>query len=318
MFSLTDDDLYAHLHDVLNYIDEPFADSSALAVFILSKQTRKFATVALSGDGADELLAGYNKHAAFLRSIAPGLKENVTKALMPLLQIAPQSRNSPLTNMVRQAIRFGEGLKLTLPERYWYWAAFVNEPGALKLFNETTRSKIAEDEYSSRKWNLLRHLSNGSNINELLLTDTTLVLPNDMLTKVDLMSMANSLEVRVPFLDYEVVNFVFSLPEEYKINQSIRKRILQDAFRDSLPLQLYNRPKKGFEVPLLKWFRREMKSMIMNDLLSDQFIQSQGVFDPVEINGLKRKLFSSNPGDVHARIWGLVVFQYWWKKYMLN
>lgn len=317
-FSLTNDDLYAHLHNILNYIDEPFADSSAIAVYILSKETRKHATVALSGDGADELLAGYNKHAAFLQSITPGYKENLVKALLPILKLAPQSRNSPLTNRIRQAIRFGEGLKLSLPERYWYWASFVREQDALNLFNEGTKSKVAGEEYASRKGDLLKYLSDQSKINDILLTDTTLVLPNDMLTKVDLMSMANSLEVRVPFLDYEVVNFVFSLPEEYKISKSIRKRILQDTFRDILPPQLYNRPKKGFEVPLLKWFRREMKSMIMDDLLSDQFIQSQAVFNPVEIKSLKRKLFSSNPGDVHARIWGMIVFQSWWKKYMLN
>jgi asparagine synthase (glutamine-hydrolysing) len=91
---------------------------------------------------------------------------------------------------------------------------------------------------------------------------------------------------------------------------------LQDAFRDILPAQLYNRPKKGFEVPLLKWFRKEMKSMIVDDLLSKKLIEEQGIFDYTEIEKLKAQLFSSNPGDVHARIWGLIVFQFWWKKYI--
>jgi asparagine synthase (glutamine-hydrolysing) len=135
-----------------------------------------------------------------------------------------------------------------------------------------------------------------------------------MLTKVDLMSMANGLEVRVPFLDYEVVNFLFSLPDDYKINGNIRKRILQDAFRDMLPAELYNRPKKGFEVPLLKWFRKEMRSMITDDLLSQKRIEQQGIFNYQEIDKLKQQLFSSSPGDVHARIWGLIVFQWWFKK----
>jgi asparagine synthase (glutamine-hydrolysing) len=143
-----------------------------------------------------------------------------------------------------------------------------------------------------------------------------LVLANDMLTKVDLMSMANGLEVRVPYLDYTLVDFAFSLPERFKINRGIRKRILQDAFRDILPRSLYNRPKKGFEVPLLKWFRGEMKTLITDDLLSEEFITHQGVFEYTEINKLKKQLFSPNPGDIHARIWGLIVFQWWWKKYM--
>jgi asparagine synthase (glutamine-hydrolysing) len=144
----------------------------------------------------------------------------------------------------------------------------------------------------------------------------SLVLANDMLTKVDLMSMANSLEVRVPFLDVDVVNFLFGLPDQFKIDASLRKKILQDSFRDLLPPELYNRPKKGFEVPLLKWLRTEMKSEIRDDLLSEKFILEQGIFEYSEIKKLRRKLFSLNPGDVHARIWGLVVFQVWWKKWM--
>ncbi|HEY8934165.1 MAG TPA: asparagine synthase-related protein, partial [Cyclobacteriaceae bacterium] len=102
----------------------------------------------------------------------------------------------------------------------------------------------------------------------------------------------------------------------YKINKSLRKSVLQDAYRDTLPAELYNRPKKGFEVPLLKWLRKEMKSEIMDNLLSQKFIEEQKVFYYPEIEKLKKQLFSSNPGDIHARIWGLVVFQSWWKKWM--
>jgi len=141
------------------------------------------------------------------------------------------------------------------------------------------------------------------------------VLPNDMLTKVDLMSMANSLEVRVPFLDHNVVEYVFSLPDDDKINRKIRKRILQDTFKDTLPTELYNRPKKGFEVPLLKWFQNEMKGLIMDDLLADKFIEQQNIFDLRAIQKIKKRLFSNNPGDVHAQVWALIVFQSWWKKY---
>jgi asparagine synthase (glutamine-hydrolysing) len=91
---------------------------------------------------------------------------------------------------------------------------------------------------------------------------------------------------------------------------------LQDAFKELLPPQLYNRPKKGFEVPLLKWFRNEMKSLIVDDLLSKKLIEEQGIFEYTLIEKLKKQLFSSNPGDIHARIWGLVVFQWWWKKHI--
>jgi asparagine synthase (glutamine-hydrolysing) len=317
VFSLTNDDLYKHIHDILNYLDEPFADSSAINVYILSKETRKHATVALSGDGADELLGGYNKHAAFLRLINKGWKENLATGLLPLMKALPQSRNNSFSNKIRQLVRFAEGAKLTSKERYWRWAGFATEGESIKLLNETVREKLVQTEYEARKNHSLRFIPENYSMNDILRSDVDMVLPNDMLTKVDLMSMAHGLEIRVPFLDYELVNFIFSLPSGYKINQDIRKRILQDSFRDMLPPQLYNRPKKGFEVPLLKWLRKEMKSIINDDLLSKTFIEEQGIFDVHEIEKLKTQLFSSNPGDIHARIWGLIVFQWWWKKYKI-
>jgi asparagine synthase (glutamine-hydrolysing) len=316
VFSLTNDDLYAHVRSILDYIDEPFADSSAIAVYMLSKETRKHATVALSGDGADELLAGYNKHAAAYRVLHPGLAENTVKSFAPLLKIFPQSRNNFLSNKVRQAIRFQQGAKLKSADRYWRWASFTEKDEALRLLNPALVSDEWLSEYANRRNIILQSIPDSESINDILLTDMHLVLANDMLTKVDLMSMANGLEVRVPFLDYHVVDFIFSLPDHYKIDRSLRKKVLQDAFRDILPAELYNRPKKGFEVPLLKWLRREMKSIIVDDLLSKDLIESQGIFNYSEIEKLKQQLFSNNPGDIHARIWGLVVFQWWWKKWM--
>ena len=105
------------------------------------------------------------------------------------------------------------------------------------------------------------------------------------------------------------------LPVVYKIDQGFRKRILKDAFREMLPSELYKRGKKGFEVPLLGWFRNELKDRIMNHWLSDELIREQGIFKPEAIKALKTQLFSNNPGEVHARIWGLIVFQQWYLRY---
>src|SRR5688572_2697369 len=317
-FSLSNNDLYAHLNSILDYLDEPFADSSAIAVYILSKETRKHATVALSGDGADEMLAGYNKHAAFNRIINSGWKENLVTSLNPLWKLFPQSRNSSFSNKFRQFSRFSEGMKLSSKDRYWQWAGYASKEETLLMLHPELRINMWLKDFFPRRKSILQSLPDQENINDILYADMNLVLPNDMLTKVDLMSMANGLEVRVPFLDYEFVNFIFSLPTEYKIKGSVRKRIVKDAFRDFLPKQLYNRPKKGFEVPLLKWFRNEMKSLIVDDLLSEKFIEEQDVFDYREIDKLKQQLFSPNPGDIHARIWGLIVFQWWWRKYMVS
>jgi asparagine synthase (glutamine-hydrolysing) len=314
VFSLGNDDLYRHLNDILHYIDEPFADSSAIAVYILSRETRKHATVALSGDGADELLSGYNKHAAHYRVMHQGLKEKFVLATGALWKMLPQSRNGFMSNKIRQLSRFAEGMKLSSKDRYWQWASITSKEDALKLLHPELRTNKWLSEYVQRRKNILQHIPDNETINDILYTDMQLVLPNDMLTKVDLMSMANGLEVRTPFLDVDVVNFAFSLPASYKINSKMRKRIVQDAFRKVLPAELYNRPKKGFEVPLLKWFRHEMKSLITDDLLSEKFIREQAVFDYTEIEKLKRQLFSSNPRDVHAQIWALIVFQSWWRR----
>ena len=315
VFSLTNEDLFEHLYKILDAIDQPFADSSAIPTYILSKKTREHVTVALSGDGADELFSGYNKHAAHLKAMGSGTLNQLFKAIAPALHYIPKSRNGALSNKIRQAEKFGAGLKFNQKERYWRWASLASEDKAFRLMHEKTRAELQHDEYRLGKLNLLRSIHSERDFNELLLTDMQLVLPNDMLRKVDLMSMAHGLEVRVPFLDYNIVNYVFQLPVESKINASMRKRILQDTFQDLLPTELYNRAKKGFEVPLLKWFRTSLKSLITDDLLSDRLIESQQIFDLTEIRRLKKQLFSINPGDATANAWALIVFQWWWKKY---
>ncbi|MBX0292148.1 asparagine synthase (glutamine-hydrolyzing) [Hymenobacter sp. HSC-4F20] len=317
VFSLTNQDLYDHIFDVLNYIDEPFADSSALAVYILSKRTREKATVALSGDGADELFGGYNKHMGEFQVRQGGFKAEAVTGLNLLWDILPKSRNSFFGNKVRQFQRFSRGMLSGPKDRYWDWASFASEKDARSLLSAASRRKVGKKLAEKRRKDLLEDLHADGDLNEVLLTDTKMVLPYDMLAKVDLMSMANSLEVRPPFLDPNVVRFAFSLPVSSKIDGKMKKKIVQDAFRPMLPEELYKRPKHGFEVPLLKWFRGELRPLIEDDLLSDGFIEAQGVFDVEAIRGLKRQLFSSNPGDVHARIWALIVFQWWWKKHMM-
>jgi len=141
------------------------------------------------------------------------------------------------------------------------------------------------------------------------------VLPNDMLYKVDLMSMAHGLEVRVPFLDHRLVEFVNKLPDRSKI-LGRTKRILRETFADIIPSSIIQRKKHGFEIPLSQWFKREMKTMIFDDLLEDDYIEDQGIFDPNMVGQLKKRFFSVNTGDSHATIWALVVFQHWFRKHM--
>ncbi len=312
VFKLTNDELYDNLHKVLDYIDEPFADSSALAVHILSMHTRKHVTVALSGDGADELLSGYNKHKAHYQAIHGGLRSSLIKMGYPLWRAMPKSRNGKASNIIRQLEKYASGLRLDVKERYWKWATLLSEEHANNLLNtQTLLNKL-----KIRKTEILKHMLRTQSISDVLYTDMQLVLVSDMLHKVDSMSMANSLEIRTPFLDHNLVDFSFSLHDSYKINSKMRKRILQDAYRNELPPEIYQRPKHGFEVPLIKWFQTELKDELFNNYLNDDFIQHQGIFNPIEIKKLKERLFSKNQGDIQAHLWALLVFQHWWRKYI--
>jgi len=312
VFSLRNKDLFAHLHDMLHYIDEPFADSSALAVNILCKETRKHATVALSGDGADELFGGYRKHEGEWKLRQGGIKASLVGLLGPVWETLPASRNSASGNLIRKLRKFSKGLKTNAADRYWHWCGYADETYLKSL---TAFSTNATEE-SLRRKHLSRFIGRTGDMNEMLLNDMHLVLPGDMLVKVDLMSMANSLEVRSPFLDYEVVDFAAGLPADYKISGLGRKRIVQDAFREILPTELYNRPKQGFEVPLLQWFRTDLKSWIFDELLEKKFVEQQGLFRFEGIAALRNQLESGNPGDATARIWALLVFQNWYRQWM--
>jgi len=312
VFSLTNDDLFQSLEHTLNYIDEPFADSSALAVNALSNETAKHVKVALSGDGADELFAGYNKHRGEFYSRQKGIKRFLIEKMKPILESMPKSRDSKLTNLFRKLHRFSEGSSLSQSERYWLWASLMNEADAANLMLK----KAKPDVYLKRKNQHLSILANSTDFNDVLFTDVKLVLLGDMLRKVDLMSMANSLEVRTPFLDHRLVDFAFTLPSQYKIDSKMTKRIVQDASKNILPAELYNRPKKGFEVPLLNWFNRELKSLIFDDLLSESFIKNQNLFNLSYVNNLKDQLTSINPKEAQGNIWALLVFNSWWKRYI--
>ncbi len=311
-FKISSEDLLNNMSHTLDYIDEPFADSSALAVDILSKLTRTKVTVALSGDGADELFSGYNKHSAHLRVMNAGLKEKMVAGFAPLWRVLPKSRNSKLTNTFRQLERFAEGYNLPDAERYWRWACIGDD----KYTSRLLKSRVNQNDFDDRKHFYLG--GNFSDMNGVLDADMHLVLQGDMLTKVDLMSMANSLEVRVPFLDHTVVDYVSCLPSSYKIDAHSRKKILRETFADFFPPELLSRRKHGFEVPLLKWFNNELWSMIDTDLLSRKFVDAQGIFNYEEIEYQKGRLRSNNVGDATAKIWALLVFQWWWKNNIEN
>jgi len=316
VFQFSEKQLLEQLHSTLDYLDEPFADSSAIAVNLLSRETRKHSTVALSGDGADELFGGYNKHKAWVLSLSG--KGSWSHNVLPALSWLPGSRSGLLGNKVRQARRYAEGIKLDPINRYWLWASLATRNEAVSLLSSDAKDRLHIETEAKIRTLLLTPLMSDESLMAHLLTDLSMVLPDDMLTKVDRMSMAHGLEVRVPFLDYKVAEFAFSLPDNFKNDGVRNKIILKEAFKGDIPSKILDRPKKGFEVPLLKWLRKDLKKLIANELLSPEFVREQNIFDEKEVSKLTKRLHSMNPGDAHARVYALVCFQWWWKKYMSN
>lgn len=313
VFSLSRKELLEEVEGMLSVLDEPFADSSALAVYVLCKRSRREVTVALSGDGADEYFGGYQKHLAEWGSRHVGAKEIGLSLVLPLLRLFPQGRALPLSNLLRRIIRYGEGLGLNNEERYLFWASISRPAQVLALLAPAIREQLSGKDPNEPLRHLTGDLLHEQGMNEVFQADMKLVLPGDMLVKADRMSMAQGLEVRVPFLDHELVEYVNSLPEQWKVDGRMRKKILQDTFRAFLPGELYNRPKKGFEIPLQSWLRKELRPLL-EDLTAPEFLIRQGIFEPGTVQQIKRKLRSYNPGDAPARLWALMVFQYWWRK----
>jgi asparagine synthase (glutamine-hydrolysing) len=315
-FKLTHTDLIDVFVKALSTFDEPFADSSAIPTFIVSRETREHVTVALSGDGGDELFAGYrsylgeywfSKYMLIPGLIREALFENIVFSL-------PDSRDSKILDYVRRLKKFIKGSKGSFPERLLAIKEIF--PGRFRnriLLNAAWNSNpVNEDPALNWIQNLLSRYR-GDRINTMLYSDFKDSLPGDMLTKVDWMSMKNSLEVRVPFLDHRVVELAFQMQGSLKLYKGKTKYILKETFKDLLPPSLLRRPKAGFEIPISRWLKTDLKFLI-DDYLSEQKIKDQGIFDYNIIHNLLYDHFRHKT-DTSWMLWNLIVFQFWYEKY---
>lgn len=309
VFTLTNDDFYEHVFNLLDHYGEPFADASQIPTYILSERTKRKVTVALSGDGADEIFAGYNKYLGEFKARENGTLAQMLKAANPILKRLPKNRSNFMGNKLRQLHRFSESMYRTPQERYWFLCSWRSELEAQHMLAPSW-NQVEQELYQARKKEIVSPIG-GKDMNDILYADMRMLLPNDMLQKVDSMSMANALEIRVPFLDHRVVDFGFSLPAEYKINNQMKKRVLQDAARTLLPPELYKRPKHGFDVPLARGYKTALKGWI-EELLDRDFVQEQGILNPEYTESLKSSVFGGLNFDQN-QVWAVLAFQHWWK-----
>ncbi|MFN6039652.1 MAG: asparagine synthase (glutamine-hydrolyzing), partial [Bacteroidota bacterium] len=309
-FYVDETEMLAELDNFLNSIDEPFADSSALNLYILSKKTKNFVKVVLSGDGADEIFAGYNKHRAIWLLNNSSFYNLIAKFGLLAGNIFPSSRNTAFSNTIRQLQKLGQIRSLGKKERYWRTASISSEIEVLERFKNP--SLFLEGRKSVET--LLKNLNENSTLNDYLLEDVKIVLEGDMLVKADRMSMCHGLEIRNPFLDYRLVEYALNLPEAFKLNKKQGKIILRETFKDIIPSELINRKKHGFELPLHRWLKNPLRERVEKIYFNRDFIEEQNIFKYDEILKIKQKLFSNNPGDTPAKTWAILVFNHWYMK----
>ncbi|MBW2490932.1 MAG: asparagine synthase (glutamine-hydrolyzing) [Deltaproteobacteria bacterium] len=316
-FKLSFKDMLDILPDVISTLDEPFADSSVIPTYIVSRETRKYVTVALSGDGGDELFAGYrsylseywyNRYMQIPALFREGLIEK-------LIEVLPDSRDVKTLELIRRLKKFIKATKGSFPERLLSLKAVFPDEIRRRLLSNSYRNNNGQQDPALDWVSRLVNSYNGDRINTVLYTDFKDSLPGDMLAKVDRMSMRNSLEVRVPLLDHRVVELAFKMQGSLKLNKGKSKYILKHVFKDLLPPSLQNRPKAGFEVPISRWLKTDLKFLIDQYLAEDK-IREQGIFDFQIIKDLIQKHLS-NKTDTSWMLWNLIVFQCWYHKYLL-
>ena len=313
-FRLGAEDIIGAIPEVLHSFDEPFADSSAIPSFIVSRETARNVKVALSGDGGDELFAGYRMYAGEAwRSRYQKIPSFIRKKIMePVLLALPESRDHKLLEHIRRLKKFLRGAgKESLAERFFAWNEIFSKDLRESIF---AGSANANNDLGNKILSERLNETDADDINRMLYADVKESLPADMLKKVDAMSMLNSLEVRVPFLDHRVCELAFSINGRWKIKNGKGKYILLETFKDILPESLHNRPKWGFEMPISKWLKSDLRYLIDEYLSRDQIVR-QGIFDYNVIKNLINNLVS-NRFDTSWQVWNLIVFQVWYSNYI--
>lgn len=316
-FKLTYRDMLDVLPNVLSTFDEPFADSSAIPTYIVSRETKRYVTVALSGDGGDELFAGYRYYLGeywFARyMMIPALfREGLIERL---IQALPDSRDIKVMEYIRRTKKFIRGTKGSFSERLLSWKEIFPKDIRDKLLLMSNNSGKGSEKGLALRW-VQSYLASyrGDRINKILYSDVKDSLPGDMLTKVDWMSMKNSLEVRVPFLDHRVVELAFKIRGPLKLYKGKTKYLLKETFKDILPPSLYGRPKAGFEIPIVRWLKTDLRFLI-DEYLGEKRIKEQCVFRYEIIENLIQNLLA-NRTDTSWMLWNLIVFQYWYERYL--
>ncbi len=310
-FEVTPDAL--EIIDKLSYqYDEPFSDSSAVPTWYLSELTRREVTVALSGDGGDELFGGYERYRALV------LCQRIQKWLpfawlnkSGILNRLPDS--TARRSVLRRARRLCEGLGQAPLEQYMNWIQIFGEAQRLELYRESFVEQLPDRDPVSFLRNAWGKAGKRDLVSCASATDLQSYLPCALMTKVDIASMAHSLEARQPFLDYRLVEWAAALPSHLKLRGSTGKYLLRHAFRDLLPAPIWNRSKMGFGVPIAKWFRTTLRDRTYDALLSKDS-KCHSFLREESIRALVDAHMSGRENQAY-RLWNLLMLELWLRRW---
>jgi len=288
---------------------EPFADSSSIPCFILAELTRAHVTVALNGDGGDESFGGYTRYvsnalAGRLDRLPRSLRAAVSRAgeLIPAGGAVSSPRN--------RARRISRSLAATPPARYARYVQLWDDAGRAQLWSDDLRDTLGPADAAldviAGPW----ESASGSDVIDLMLeVDATTYLPDDLIAKIDIATMAHALEARSPLLDHELMEFAASLPASMKVRGQEKKWLLREALRGTIPDVILDRPKQGFSVPIGDWFRDELRGWV-REVLLDPSTLGRGWFAPGVVEDLLDRHAAGVDDDQH-RIWSLLMLELW-------
>lgn len=289
--------------------DEPFADTSLFPTFLVSKVASHKVKVVLSGDGGDELFAGYDTYRAenlyrYYGRVPRILRQRILPGFAEWLP--PQPSKKGWINKVKRMV---EGGALDAALQHTRWMMFLNSRDKDSLYRSDLRAILKDDITADFFNGYFERASCFDHLAQQQYVDLKTYLADDILTKVDRMSMAVSLEARVPLLDYHIVEFAMNLPARMKLNGSRTKSILRHAVKDLVPQPVLEKPKEGFSVPMKHWLCTSLKSMML-DLLSKDSLHNEGYFNHQIIEKWIREHLNQRANHSH-RLWSLMVFEMW-------
>lgn len=307
-FILTPDFVEA-VDDLIWHFDEPFADPSTLPTYMVSKLAREFVTVILSGDGGDELFAGYTRYVVDqkrrgLGRLPRAIRERIIRPFSEALPHHASGKNYLFNISLDAAARYIDNISQ------------FNLPRKRRLYAGSHRSKmnggfgVGEAVYGE----IAGSVSTGNPTDNLLYLDSKTYLPADILTKVDRMSMASSLEARSPLLDHELIEYVTRIPTSLKLRGGETKYIFKKAVESFVPREILYREKQGFGMPISEWINMQLKDRIRADL-GDKLTRERGYFDVTYINVLLDEHASGRRDHSHA-LWTLWMFELWLRRYI--